>query len=378
VVGESVVVEADIFADGHDLLSAVLRYRARDHHDATRAESWRETPMAPLGNDRWQAEFPVERVAIYEFTVQGWVDRFATWRDALAKKVAAAQDVKLELQEGALLVGSVLERLRSGAMSAAGGRRRADANPPDREPAGPQRPMTATDAGLGAAADAQRLQDFADALGRGAPADRTRAALSEDLLDLMRRFDDRRLATTFEPAPQVIVERVRARTGAWYEMFPRSYSPEPNRSATFEEAALRLPGIAEMGFDVLYLPPVHPIGTTFRKGRNNSLEAGPTDPGSPWAIGGPEGGHDAIEPGLGTIDDFDRFVAAANRLGLEVALDLAYQTSPDHPYVTSHPEWFKHRPDGSIKYAENPPKRYQDIYPLDFESTDWRGLWEEL
>jgi starch synthase (maltosyl-transferring) len=192
------------------------------------------------------------------------------------------------------------------------------------------------------------------------------------------RDEDRRGASTLERPLEVVIERTRARFGAWYEMFPRSYSPAPGRSATFDEAARRLPGIAAMGFDVVYLAPIHPIGTTFRKGRNNALAAGPSDPGSPWGIGSDAGGHKAIEPGLGTLKDFERFVAAADQLGLEVALDLAYQSSPDHPYVKEHPDWFRRRPDGTIKHAENPPKKYQDIYPFDFESADWRALWAEL
>ncbi len=194
----------------------------------------------------------------------------------------------------------------------------------------------------------------------------------------MRTHDPREAAVTYDRTLAVVVERTRARAGAWYEMFPRSAGPDPARSATLDEAAARLPAIADMGFDVVYLPPVHPIGRSFRKGRNNALVAAPGDPGSPWAIGGEEGGHKAVEPGLGTLDDFDRFVATARRLGMEVALDIAFQASPDHPYVREHPEWFRHRPDGTIKYAENPPKKYQDIYPFDFESSHAADLWEEL
>ncbi|MBI2219678.1 MAG: alpha-1,4-glucan--maltose-1-phosphate maltosyltransferase [Acidobacteria bacterium] len=344
-VGEAVTVQADIFADGHDVVAAVLKFREREYDDAA-AGAWREIPMLPLGNDRWEARFTVERVALYEFTVQGWVDRFATWRDGLSKKVAAGQDVALELQEGALMVRAAL------VVSAV-----ADGHP---------------------RTDGERLEGFLDALERGEQADRHAAALSPELWALMLRCDDRTAAATIDPPLTVLGERERARAGAWYEMFPRSYSPEPGRSATFAEAAERLAGIAEMGFDVVYLSPIHPIGTTFRKGRNNRLEPAPADPGSPWAIGGSAGGHTSVEPGLGTLDDFDRFVAVAERLGLEVALDLAYQASPDHPYVAEHPEWFRQRPDGSIKHAENPPKKYQDIYPFDFDSKDWRALWDEL
>ena len=338
-VGDPVVVQADVFADGHDALAVRLRFRAREYADAT-AGDWVEVPMLPLGNDRWEARFTVDRVARYEFTVQGWVDRFATWRDGLSKKIAAGQDVEVELQEGAQMLRAL-----------------ADAAP---------------------GTDDDRLESFLHAIERGEQAERYAAALSPELHALMQRHDDRATGATIDPPLSVLGERERARVGAWYEMFPRSYSPEPGRSATFAEAADRLPGIADMGFDVVYLAPIHPIGTTFRKGRNNSLEPDPSDPGSPWAIGGVAGGHTAVEPGLGTLEDFDRFVAVAERLGLEIALDLAYQASPDHPYVGEHPEWFRHRPDGSIKYAENPPKKYQDIYPFDFESAEWRALWDGL
>jgi starch synthase (maltosyl-transferring) len=194
----------------------------------------------------------------------------------------------------------------------------------------------------------------------------------------MERNPDRSRSTTYPRVLQIEVERERARFGAWYEMFPRSWGPTDARSGTFREAAAHLQRVAALGFDVVYLPPVHPIGTSFRKGRGNALAAAPGDPGSPWAIGSPAGGHKAVDPGLGTLDDFDAFVAAAHGHGLEIALDIAYQCSPDHPYVTAHPEWFRHRPDGSIKYAENPPKKYQDIYPFDFECAEWRALWAEL
>jgi starch synthase (maltosyl-transferring) len=208
-------------------------------------------------------------------------------------------------------------------------------------------------------------------------AHRVETALSDELGALMDVYADRSRAT-MTGAFQVWVDRERARFGAWYEMFPRSAGQTPDRSGTFRDAAAHLPYVADLGFDVVYLPPVHPIGTSFRKGRNNRLEASPADPGSPWAIGSAEGGHTAIEPGLGTMDDFQAFCREAERLGLEVALDLAWQCSPDHPWVGEHPEWFRHRADGTIKYAENPPKKYQDIYPLDFECEDWRALWHEL
>jgi starch synthase (maltosyl-transferring) len=289
-VGEDVVVEADVFADGHDVLAAVVLWRKQG------APTWRETRMAPLGNDRWRGSFPCAAFVDYEFTVEGWVDRVETWRQGMAKKAAAGQDVSSEEIEGTRL-------------------------PPD--------------AG-------------------------------------------RSLGTRYERVLPVRVERARARFSAWYEMFPRSAGTDPSRSATFKEAQARLPYIASMGFDVLYLPPVHPIGRSVRKGRNNTLTPEPSDPGSPWAIGSEAGGHTAIEPGLGRLRDFDAFVKAAARHNLEIAIDIAFQASPDHPYVKAHPSWFRHRPDGTIKYAENPPKKYQDIYPFDFESEAWPALWREL
>ncbi len=338
--GEVVRVEADVFADGHDTVAADLLYRhaglaADPAGGAPAPREWTRVPMAPLDSDRWFAAFRVDDLGFYEFTIEAWVDRFATWRDALSKKFAAGQDVATELAEGQLLL---------------------------RE------------------AGADRLRAFADRLGgRGDQSTHVAAGLDADLADLARRDPALRHAVVrYERTLRVMVERERARFGAWYEMFPRSAGPDPARSATFDEAAERLPAIAAMGFDVVYLPPIHPIGTTARKGRNNSLTPDPDDPGSPWAIGSREGGHTAVEPGLGSIDDFVRFVTRARDLGMEVALDIAFQTSPDHPWVTAHPEWFRHRPDGSIQYAENPPKQYQDIYPFDFESVEWPALWSAL
>jgi starch synthase (maltosyl-transferring) len=338
-VGELVNVGADIYLDGHDRLAAAVLYRRAGDPD------WRELPMTMLGNDRWLATFAIDELRPYEYTVEGWVDRFETWRHELSKKVGAGQDVSSELLEGSALLRESVERMGAGSPGDA--------------------------ALLGETAEA--LRD--EAIDQGARVER---ALVVTVAQAMARHADRSRATRFEPVLQVTVEHERARLGAWYEMFPRSAGTDPTRSATFDEAAARLPYVASMGFDVLYLPPIHPIGRSFRKGRNNSLEAGPDDVGSPWAIGSAEGGHDAVEPGLGTIEDFGRFREAAERLGLEIALDLAYQASPDHPYVTRHPEWFRRRPDGTIKYAENPPKKYQDIYPINFESENWQALWREL
>ena len=336
-IGERVTVRADLFADGHDTLAVVLMHRAAGDAD------WAETAMTPLGNDRWEASFVVSQLGTYEYTVEAWIDRFTTWRTELGKKVAAGQVVASELLEGAELVK----------LAASGDRGRTRAG---------------------------RLKKAALVIGDPSSPSATRVAAAMDhaLLEAMSASPDRREATRYDRVLGVRVERERARVGAWYELFPRSAGTDPNRSATFAEAAAHLPYVRAMGFDVLYLPPVHPIGRSFRKGRNNSLEAGPDDVGSPWAIGSDTGGHTAIEPGLGTLDDFDRFVAAARQQDLEIALDIAFQASPDHPWVGEHPEWFRQRPDGTIKYAENPPKKYQDIYPINFESDDWQALWTEL
>ncbi len=357
-VGEAVEAIAHVHADGHDVLAVRLRHRPGGDAD----RPWMEVPMEPLGNDEWQARFLVEQLGVHEYTVEAWVDHFLSWRRELAIKVKAGVDVATELLEGAALVSAAADRSAQPPAARAGGKTRAAAP------------------GAHAADDDRAHLEAAAAMlaGEAEVGVRVSAALDERLLELMARHADRSLASSYGRVLQVEVDRERARFGAWYEMFPRSWGPSPTRGATFAEAAAHLPNVAALGFDVVYLPPIHPIGTSFRKGRGNSLAAGPSDPGSPWAIGSPEGGHKAVEPGLGTLDDFDEFVAAAERVGLEVALDIAYQCSPDHPYVTEHPEWFRHRPDGTIKYAENPPKKYQDIYPFNFETEDWRGLWEEL
>jgi starch synthase (maltosyl-transferring) len=354
-VGDTVVVTADIFADGHDVLVAVLRDRSlgldrrgpREGRLRSAGGSWRETRMSEVApsTDSWHGSFTLPVVGWHEFAVTSWVDPFETWRHGLRAKYDAGQQVHLELLEGGLLVREASAR--------------------------------AGQIGTGIA-DAAWLGDRADALCADGPAaDRVSIALDERLAAKMFEYADRRHATESPPL-QIRVDRERARFGAWYEMFPRSAGPDPARSATFAEAAVRLPAIASLGFDVLYLPPIHPIGHSFRKGRNNSLTPGPGDPGSPWAIGSGAGGHTAVEPSLGTIDDFVAFREAAECAGLEVALDLAIQCSPDHPWVREHPEWFRHRPDGSIKYAENPPKKYQDIYPLDFACPEWPALWNAV
>ena len=350
-VGEQVTVGADIFADGHDLLAGVVKYRQL-------SAAWQEIPLIARDNDRWEATFTVTELGDYEYTVEAWIDRFGTWLKRLVAKADAGQDVENELLEGAELIQQAAGRLK--------------AAPTYRYvEAGFSRPRP-TDEDL-------RLLEMADMLRGASPqVARVWAVKDPSLRALMDARPDRRASTTYEPTLICRVDSVRARFGAWYEMFPRSVTTDSSRSGTFREAESRLRDIAAMGFDVVYLPPVHPIGETYRKGRNNALSAEPGDPGSPWAIGSAAGGHTAIEPGLGTIDDFDRFVRLANRLGLEVALDIAFQASPDHPWVREHPGWFRHRPDGSIKYAENPPKKYQDIYPIDFESAERESLWNAL
>ena len=334
-MGDILQVSADIFKDGHDKIAAVIKYRRRFD------EVWQEAEMRYVDNDRWAGEVLLTDNTRYVYTIEAFPDVFATWRDEIEKKVAAEQDVALELIEGRMILAEALQR----------------AEGDDR--AVLEEAIAAVDAGGNQAATVRHL-------------------LSPEVEAAMRRARSRRGAAVYRHELEVVVDRPAARFAAWYEMFPRSAGTDPTRSATFSEAAERLPAIAEMGFSVVYLTPIHPIGRAFRKGRNNTLNAGPDDPGVPYAIGSPEGGHDAIEPGLGTLDDFRAFVARAEALGMEVALDVALQASPDHPWAQRHPDWFTIRPDGTIRYAENPPKKYQDIYPLNFDSPEWRELWLEL
>ena len=335
-VGERVVVEADVLVDGHDELAGELLYRRAADSD------WHRAPLVPLGNDRWRGEFRVHELGDYVYTLRAWVDRFATWRRDLAKKADADQDVGVDLLVGAQLAEAAAER--------ADGR------------------------------DRRSLADWASKLRDDATTqpERVAAAHDDELGALMAAYGERRCDARYPKELTVTVDRERARFSAWYELFPRSCASEPGRHGTFADCEAWLPYVAEMGFDVLYLPPIHPIGTTHRKGPNNAAASDPDDPGSPWAIGSPEGGHTSIHPALGTTKDFRRFVQRARDHGLEVALDVAFQCSPDHPWVSEHPEWFRTRPDGTIQYAENPPKTYEDIYPLDFETDDWENLWAEL
>ena len=328
-IGARVQVTADIFKEGHDSLAAFILYRPEAE------TAWREAPMRFVENDRWTGEIVVDAIGRWVFVVEAITDAFESWLHDLVKRLDAKQEVTSELQEGAALVAAAAERAHG--------------------------------------AEARRLSEHATRLTRGDAA----TARDPDLAALMARHHDRSQATRTPIEYPLQVDRERARFAAWYEFFPRSGS-SPDRSATFKEAHAQLERAAAMGFDVVYLPPIHPIGRSHRKGRNNTLTAQPGDPGSPWAIGGSEGGHDTVNPELGTIEDFDDFVAKAGQLGLDVALDFAIQCSPDHPYVRQHPEWFFHRPDGSIKYAENPPKKYQDVYPVNFYGDDVAPLWAEM
>jgi starch synthase (maltosyl-transferring) len=333
--GEKVVVEADVFADGHDALSCVLLYR-RDGES-----QWKEAPMDFLVNDRWRGEFSVTELGQYRYTVHAWVDHFKSWREGLAKKFDAGHDVSVDLLTGAELVDEAGKRA--------------------------------------AGSEAKRLKETARSLrGDGGPLERVQIALDEELAELMARHPDKGLATTYDGELVVAVDRPKARFSAWYEMFPRSSSSEPGHHGTFKDCEGRLSYVAAMGFDVLYFPPIHPTGRTHRKGKNNIPRAGPDDPGSPWAIGSAEGGHKAIHPQLGTLEDFRRLVSEAEKHGMEIALDLAFHCTPDHPYVREHPGWFRWRPDKTVQYAENPPKKYEDIYPLNFETEKWQELWNEL
>ena len=334
VVGDTVVVEADCFTDGHDTLACLLLWRRAGE------PAWHEAPMAPLVNDRWRGSFVAESVGRYEYTVSAWVDHFLSWRHDFARRIDG-DDLRVAAQVGAGLIDAAAERARG------------------KE----QTQLKSWAARLRSVIDPQVLKTL---------------GLDEEFAAMARRYPDRRYASTYPVEHPLVVDRERARFSSWYEMFPRSAAPERGRHGSLRDCEARLPSIAKMGFDVLYFPPIHPIGRSNRKGMNNALVAGPKDVGSPWAIGSAEGGHTALHKELGTMEDFRRLVASAKTHGMELALDIAFQCAPDHPYVKAHPQWFKWRPDGTVQYAENPPKKYQDIFPFEFESDDWRALWQEL
>jgi starch synthase (maltosyl-transferring) len=330
VVGDELRVTADIFADNHDLLDAALLLRADDER------AWRERPMSLIDNDRWSGSIRLERNRRHRYTIEAWRDTFGTLRRALLRKVEGGVPFAAEVEEGRLLAEAALARAR----------------PTSR--------------------DAATIRDALASLRRArSDAGRAAALTGERLLAAVQHHPDRTAATRHPELP-LVVDRERARTGAWYELFPRSQSPDPRKrqATTLDEAAWRLPGIAQLGFDVVYLPPIHPIGRTNRKGRNNTLGARRGDVGSPYAIGSEDGGHEAVAPELGGLAAFERFCRAVEKQGMELAMDIAIQASPDHPWVREHPAWFRHAPDGSIKYAENPPKQYQDIYPFYFGDDD--------
>ena len=339
VVGDIVIAGADILKEGHDQVGARVLYRGPGD------ENWSSAPMAfDYDSDRWYGAFHLDRIGRWTFTVEAWTDRIGTWRSATKKKLDAGQDVTNELQEIALMA-------RAASRSA---------------PSGPSRASLLM--------SAKMLEDRRDPSAE----QRLQRAFDEEFLTLLREHYRPPDVTRYRHNLGIVVDRPRARFAAWYETFPRSAtSPGPvPRHGTLSDVAARLPRLAELGFDVLYLPPIHPIGRTFRKGKNNSLSPEDGDVGSPWAIGNETGGHTAIEPALGTIEDFDRLVETARGLEMDVALDYALQCSPDHPWVSEHPDWFHIRADGSIKYAENPPKKYQDIYPLNFWCADRQNLWD--
>ncbi len=337
-IGDDIEVQADAFADGHDIVKSWLLYRP------LKAKKWQESPMDFIINDRWKGTFTPADTGIYEFTVMAYVDHFASWQYGLRKKFEAQQDVSVEMLIGAEMMEKTAEKANG--------------------------------------ADADQLRHWAEILRKNDHHDfivrSVELSLSEEVSQLMTKHYDRSDATTYPESLKVEVERKKALFSTWYELFPRSTSPEPGKHGTFRDTERLLPDIAEMGFDVIYLPPIHPIGKKFRKGLNNALTANPGDPGSPWAIGSEEGGHKAIHPELGSMDDFKHMLSEAEKNGIEIALDIAFQCAPDHPYVKEHPQWFKWRPDGTVQYAENPPKKYQDILPINFENDDWQNLWKEL
>ena len=331
--GDTVTVEADVFVDGHDLPRALVLHRKRG------GRRWNEVAMTALPNDRWRAGFAVPELGVYEYTVCAWADAFASWRRDLARWTEA-EDVAVALAAGAKIVAAASGHARG--------------------------------------ADAKRLAEWSERLGGDAALEERRRLADDPELDaLVAAYPDRGAITTFEPALALRVDPPRARFSSWYEMFPRS-AAGGGRHGTFRDCEALLAYVAKLGFDVLYFPPIHPIGATKRKGPNNSVTSRPGDPGSPWAIGAREGGHKAIHPELGSAEDFRHLVRAAREQGIEIALDIAFQASPDHPYVKAHPDWFRHRPDGTVQYAENPPKKYHDIYPFDFESEARGSLWHEL
>jgi starch synthase (maltosyl-transferring) len=336
IIGEDLTVEADIFKDGHDVVAAILKWRVLGKR------AWRETPMNFVDNDRWRGVCTLYEQDIHEYTVEAWTDSFRSWQAEFTKKFEAGiSDLQSEALEGAALVEGASRRAR------------------DR-------------------ADRKRLQEFSQQISTGANSEIHAIAQSGELEVLMATYPDRSASTQYDPPPRAVVDRPVALIAAWYEFFPRSAEGRGDRGSTFRQCLPRVEEAKAMGFDVIYFPPIHPIGHTNRKGRNNSVTCDRGEPGVPWAIGSEAGGHKAVEPSLGTLEDFDWLQKEVRKRGMEIALDFAINCSPDHPYVREHPDWFYKRPDGTIKYAENPPKKYEDIYPLNFRCENWRDLWAEL
>lgn len=335
VLGDIVRIEADVFADGHDQVSCFLAYRHEQDSE------WHTCPMHPLGNDRWYATFSVHRLGRYFYTVRGSIDRFATWCGDMRKRLAAGQDISVELEIGARILERVAVRARG--------------------------------------ADSVKLSQLVQAIRQTRDTETAAAlAMEKEISQIVSQYPDPAMETTYHRELPLWVDPVRARFSAWYELFPRSLAAQAGAHGTFADCIQQLPRIAKLGFDILYMPPIHPIGVSYRKGKNNAVTALPEDVGSPWAIGSQEGGHLSVHPQLGTLQDLQQLILAARQYQIDISLDIAFQCSPDHPWVKEHPEWFRHRPDGTIQYAENPPKKYQDIYPIDFESDDWQSLWDAL
>lgn len=331
-VGEKVEVTADIIADGHDHIRAVLLYRHESMQEWTRVE------MIHENNDRWKASFTASEKGMYVFTVKAWIDHLDTWYDGFRKKAAAGVDTAAEMLEGGELLRAATKE---------------DASP--------------------------RIAELVALMADVSKHAEVRAqVLSREFADIVHNHPLEQHVALYSPELRIRVEHRKANFSTWYELFPRSAALEGGRHGTFRDVIRLLPRLHAMGFDVLYMPPIHPIGEINRKGKNNSERSTPGEPGSPWAIGSKHGGHKSIHPELGTLDDFRALIEAASKLGIDIAMDIAFQCAPDHPYVKEHPQWFRRRPDGSIQYAENPPKKYQDIYPFNFETDDWKALWEEL
>ncbi len=370
--GDVIAVEADIFADGHDYLAARLLFKHADDTD------YREMAMTLLGNDRWGASFVVEQTGRYDYTIEAWVDHLATWQHEVHLKVADGQRITSELLAGAQLIDGMLARAEAANTTTlpatkalkSKGLKKADEHAAVSTDAHPDvRALREMAVLFRAGAKPSAIDEYNEAVS---------LAESEQFAHYTKAYPERQHLARYQPVLGVEVDRAKAGFSTWYCLFPRSASREENKHGTFKDVEALLPRIADLGFDVLYLPPIHPIGTAHRKGKNNSVACEPGEPGVPYGIGSEAGGHDAIHAELGTVDDFKHLIAIAKNYGMEVAMDLAIQVSPDHPWAKDHPEWFRKRPDGTIQYAENPPKKYQDIYPVYFETDDWQNLWLEM